>query len=245
MRYGEIGIEIGVSPSRCGTVDGIANEAEGTSSVVTASTTVMETQRPTILIWACLAASLAVPQALASSASAATTTKTITTTTIKTTTSTQLHLSKDEWNSAVKQLRQMHLQIPLDGFSPEKMKGSFYEMRGTGMHGATDMLAPRNTPVHAVCDGMIAKLFHSRFGGTTIYQFDPQQRFVFYYAHLQKYADGLKEKQIMHKGDVIGFVGTSGNAPPNTPHLHLSISVLGKDKRWWAAAPVDPYEVYR
>ncbi len=113
------------------------------------------------------------------------------------------------------------------------------------MHEAVDMLAPRNTPIHAVSDGTIAKLFHSRFGGTTVYQFDPQQRYVFYYAHLEKYADGLTEKQSVHKGDVIGFVGTSGNAPPNTPHLHLSISVTGKEKRWWVAAPVDPYEVFR
>ncbi|HEY9772447.1 MAG TPA: M23 family metallopeptidase [Planktothrix sp.] len=124
------------------------------------------------------------------------------------------------------------------------MKGSFYEMRGTGRHEATDMLAPRNTPIHAVCDGRIAKLFLSRFGGTTIYQFDPQERFVFYYAHLQSYAPGLKDGQLVHKGDVIAFVGTSGNAPPNTPHLHLSISVLGKEKQWWKAAPLDPYEVF-
>jgi murein DD-endopeptidase MepM/ murein hydrolase activator NlpD len=186
------------------------------------------------------------PAASASASQKNTLTKTVTTTTTTTTTHrSEPQLTKDEWNKAVAQLRAMHLRVPLDGFAPEKMNGSYYEKRGGEMHEAVDMLAPRNTPIHAVSDGTIAKLFHSRFGGTTIYQFDPQQRFVFYYAHLEKYADGLKEKQSVHRGDIIGFVGTSGNAPPNTPHLHLSISELGKEKRWWVAAPVDPYEVFR
>lgn len=154
-------------------------------------------------------------------------------------------LTKEEWNRAVAELRHMHLLVPLEGFDPEKMKGSFYEKRGAQMHEAVDMPAPRNTPIHAVSDGTIAKLFLSRFGGTTIYQFDPQQRFVFYYAHLERYADGLKEKQSVRKGEIIGYVGTSGNAPPNTPHLHLSLSLLVDEKRWWEAAPVDPYEVFR
>jgi murein DD-endopeptidase MepM/ murein hydrolase activator NlpD len=149
-----------------------------------------------------------------------------------------------QWRSAVLALRQMHLRIPLDGFDPERMKGSYYQGRGTGMHQASDMLSARNTPIHAVSDGLIAKLFTSRFGGTTIYQFDPTRRYVFYYAHLQRYADGLAEGQTVKRGTVIGYVGTSGNAPPNTPHLHLSIGILGQDQRWWKSTPIDPYEVF-
>jgi peptidoglycan LD-endopeptidase LytH len=153
-------------------------------------------------------------------------------------------LSPSEWATGVQQLRGMHLQIPLEGFDPQRMKGSYYETRGGQMHEAVDMLAPRSTPIHAVCDGRIAKLFHSRLGGTTIYQFDQNQRFVFYYAHLQNYAEGLTDGETVKKGDVIGYVGTSGNAPPNTSHLHFSISVLGPLKQWWKASPLDPYEVF-
>jgi murein DD-endopeptidase MepM/ murein hydrolase activator NlpD len=153
-------------------------------------------------------------------------------------------LTPDQWHRYVQELRGMHLQVPLDGFDPQRMKGSFYESRGGQMHEAVDMLAPRYTLIHAVCDGRIAKLFHSRLGGTTIYQFDEHERFVFYYAHLQDYAKGLTEGETVKKGDIIGFVGTSGNAPPNTPHLHFSISVLGPTKQWWKAMPLDPYEVF-
>lgn len=147
--------------------------------------------------------------------------------------------------TAIAALRSMNLQIPIDGFNPEKIKGSFYEMRGGQMHKASDFLSPRFTPIHAVSDGQIAKLFLSKAGGNTIYEFDPSKRFDFYYAHLQSYAPGLKDGAKVKKGQVIGFVGTSGNAPPGTPHLHFSIEVLGPDKRWWQGTPVDPYEVFR
>ncbi|MFX7078964.1 M23 family metallopeptidase, partial [Acinetobacter baumannii] len=79
----------------------------------------------------------------------------------------------------------------------------------------------------------------------TVYQFDPQRKFVYYYAHLEKYADGLKDGEKLHKGQVIGYVGTSGDAPKNTPHLHLCISIPTAEKKWWQTAPIDPYEVFR
>ncbi len=141
-------------------------------------------------------------------------------------------------------MAQNALRLSPDGFDPERMKGSYYQGRGASMHEATDMLSPRNTPIHAVSDGLIAKLFTSRFGGTTIYQFDPTGKYVFYYAHLQNYAGGLAEGQTVKRGAIIGYVGTSGNAPANTAHLHLSIGILGKDQRWWKSTPIDPYEVF-
>jgi murein DD-endopeptidase MepM/ murein hydrolase activator NlpD len=107
-----------------------------------------------------------------------------------------------------------------------------------------DLLAPRVTPVHAVEDGTIAKLFLSKAGGNTIYQFDLTRRFCYYYAHLQRYADGLHDGQAVKRGDIIGYVGTSGNAPPNTPHLHFTIFELDKDAKWWKGKPIDPYLVY-
>ena len=136
----------------------------------------------------------------------------------------------------------------IDGLDVDTLKGGFSEHRsgdGGHAHEAVDILAPRNTPVHAVEDGTIAKLFLSRAGGNTIYQFDPSQRFVYYYAHLDRYADGVREGQPVKGGDVIGYVGTSGNAPPGTPHLHFAISELGADRRWWQGDALDPYLVYR
>ena len=108
-----------------------------------------------------------------------------------------------------------------------------------------DILAPRNTPVHAVEDGAIARLFNSKAGGITLYQFDPMGRFCYYYAHLERYAPGLREGQRVSRGDVIGYVGTSGNAPPNTPHLHFAIFELDADRRWWKGRALDPYEIFQ
>ena len=131
------------------------------------------------------------------------------------------------------------LRVPIDGDDIESFKGGFAERRGGDRpHEAVDILAPRNTPVHAVEDGTIAKLFTSKAGGLTIYQFDPSGRLCYYYAHLERYADGLKDGQAVSQGDVIGYVGTTGNAPPNTPHLHFAVFELNADKHWWQGRPV-------
>ncbi len=147
--------------------------------------------------------------------------------------------------SAIHDLRTRRLTLPINGISAESLKGSFNEMRGETHHEAVDILAPRNTPVHALEDGTIAKLFLSKFGGNTIYQIDPAGEYVYYYAHLEAYEPTIKEGGKVKRGQVIGFVGTSGNAPPNSPHLHLSISILTPEKKWWQARAVDPYEVYK
>jgi murein DD-endopeptidase MepM/ murein hydrolase activator NlpD len=138
------------------------------------------------------------------------------------------------------------LRIPLDGKDVESLKGGFAETRGSDRpHEAVDLLAPRNTPVHAVDGGVIAKLFTSKAGGLTIYQFDSSGRLCYYYAHLERYADGLKEGQAVSQGDVIGYVGTTGNAPANTPHLHFAVFELNADKHWWQGRPIDPYLVFK
>jgi murein DD-endopeptidase MepM/ murein hydrolase activator NlpD len=138
------------------------------------------------------------------------------------------------------------LRMPLDGEDVESLKGGFAETRGGNRpHEAVDMLAPRNTPVHAVDGGSIAKLFTSKAGGLTIYQFDPGGRLCYYYAHLERYADGLKDGQMVSQGDIIGYVGTTGNAPPNTPHLHFAVFELNADRHWWQGRPIDPYRVFK
>ncbi|MGH9139527.1 MAG: M23 family metallopeptidase [Vicinamibacterales bacterium] len=138
------------------------------------------------------------------------------------------------------------LRMPIDGADVESLKGGFSETRGGNRaHEAVDMLAPRNTPVHAVEDGTIAKLFTSKAGGLTVYQFDPSGRYCYYYAHLQRYAHGLADGQRVSQNDVIGYVGTTGNAPPNTPHLHFAIFELNADKHWWQGKALDPYQVFK
>jgi murein DD-endopeptidase MepM/ murein hydrolase activator NlpD len=146
----------------------------------------------------------------------------------------------------IAELKRHHLVLPIAGSTVEHMKGGFAERRDGNRraHEAVDILAPRNTPVLAVEDGTIARLFLSRNGGITIYQFDPTRRFCYYYAHLERYADGLREGETVSAGEVIGYVGTTGNAPPRTPHLHFAIFELNPDRRWWEGTPIDPYLVY-
>jgi murein DD-endopeptidase MepM/ murein hydrolase activator NlpD len=138
------------------------------------------------------------------------------------------------------------LTIPVVGIAPEKLVRSYHGARsGQREHEAIDILAPRNTPVVAVEDGTIAKLFNSQAGGITLYQFDPGQQFSYYYAHLERYADGIKEGDHVRRGQVLGYVGTSGNAPKDTPHLHFAIYRLTPDKHWWEGTPIDPYDILR
>jgi peptidoglycan LD-endopeptidase LytH len=140
-------------------------------------------------------------------------------------------------------LRRRHLLLPVQGLRREELRDSFDEARGGHRHEAIDILAPRNTPVMAVEDGRLAKLFISRQGGNTIYQFDPSQTYTYYYAHLERYASGVREGDPVRRGQVIGYVGTSGNAPPGTPHLHFAILRLTPDKRWWEGTAIDPFLV--
>jgi peptidoglycan LD-endopeptidase LytH len=134
------------------------------------------------------------------------------------------------------------LTIPVQGVRAADIHDTFEQTRGTERkHEASDIVAPRGTPVLAADDGMIQKLFLSKAGGITIYQFDPTGQYSYYYAHLERYADGIREGLSVKQGDVIGFVGTSGNAPPDTPHLHFGIFKLGPEKRWYEGTPINPY----
>jgi peptidoglycan LD-endopeptidase LytH len=141
---------------------------------------------------------------------------------------------------------QRSILVPVAGVKPEQLRDTFLQARGGGRrHGALDILAPHGTPVVAAVDGTIRKLFHSKAGGVTIYQFDLAEERVYYYAHLERYADGLHEGQRVKQGDVIGYVGVTGNAPPGTPHLHFAIEILTAEKRWWKGTAVNPYPLLR
>jgi peptidoglycan LD-endopeptidase LytH len=142
-----------------------------------------------------------------------------------------------------RELRRKNLLMPVAGTNPEVLKGSFYQGRGERQHNAADIIAPRGTPVLAVEDGIIRRLFNSEAGGITIYQMDLSGHYVYYYAHLDAYAPGLTQGNKVRKGDVIGYVGSTGNANPEAPHLHFAIWQTTADKVW-SGIPIDPYEVF-
>lgn len=132
---------------------------------------------------------------------------------------------------------------PIVGLAPSDLRDSFAQTRGQAPHEAIDIMEPRGTPVHAVVDGTVARLFLSKPGGNTIYLFDQPGEFCYYYAHLDRYADGLREGLHVSRGQVIAFVGSTGNASPDAPHLHFTIFQLGPEKRWWKGTAINPYPV--
>ncbi len=143
-------------------------------------------------------------------------------------------------------LRSRALTIPVQGVTALQLVDTFTQARAGGVpHDAIDIMASRGTPVLAVEDGRIAKLFVSNAGGITLYQFDPESRYAYYYAHLDRYADGMTEGGSLKKGQVIGYVGSTGNASPDAPHLHFAIFKLEAERQWWRGAPLNPYLVWR
>jgi len=140
-------------------------------------------------------------------------------------------------------LRARALKLPVEGVDRKDLRNTFADARGSRTHEALDILAPRGTKVRAVEDGRVQKLFTSKAGGLTIYEFDPTQTFTYYYAHLDRYEDGLREGQMVKRGDVIGYVGSTGNASPDAPHLHFAIFRLGPEKQWWKGEPINPFLV--
>jgi murein DD-endopeptidase MepM/ murein hydrolase activator NlpD len=144
----------------------------------------------------------------------------------------------------LERLRSRSLGLPVEGLKAADLRDSFAESRVTHTHEALDILAPRGTRVLAVDAGRVVKLFHSARGGLSVYQFDPTETFCYYYAHLDGYAPGLSEGASVSRGSVVGFVGTTGNAPRDTPHLHFTVFKLGPDKRWWEGTPINPFPIW-
>lgn len=134
------------------------------------------------------------------------------------------------------------LLVPVQGVAASALSDTYDDPRGTDrVHEALDIMAPAGTPVLATADGRIEKLFDSANGGLTIYQFDPTGTWCYYYAHLQRYAPGLEEGDTVRRGEVIGYVGSTGNANAAAPHLHFGIYLLGEEKQWSRGTPVNPY----
>lgn len=149
-------------------------------------------------------------------------------------------------DEALRDLRARRLLVPVSGTSVSDLVPSFDHARGGNRrHEAIDIMAPRGTAVLAVEDGTVARLFTSEYGGLTIYQFDPRSRYAYYYAHLDRYAPGLAEGQAVRRGQLIGYVGATGNASPSAPHLHFGIFLLTPERRWWQGTPLDPSAVWQ
>ena len=146
----------------------------------------------------------------------------------------------------IKRLRLRELLIPVPSVEASDLQDSYLQARGGGArsHEALDIPARRGTPVQAVDGGRIAKLFLSKPGGRTIYHFDDAREFAYYYAHLDSYADGLREGMVVRKGQVIGYVGSTGNAATEAPHLHFAIFRLSPERQWWRGTPINPFAVW-
>ncbi|WP_324733306.1 M23 family metallopeptidase [Pseudomonas paeninsulae] len=138
------------------------------------------------------------------------------------------------------------LLIPVTGITAAQLSDTFNDKRGTDrIHEALDIMAPLKTPVVAVDDGKVVKLFDSVPGGLTVYQYDTSGTFAYYYAHLDSYAADLVEGQELKRGDLLGYVGATGNANPLAPHLHFAIFELGPEKRWWKGTAINPLPLFK
>lgn len=137
------------------------------------------------------------------------------------------------------------LSMPVAGVDPHTLRSNFSQTRGGHVHEALDIMAPRGAEVLAVAGGNVVKLFTSKPGGLTVYQFDDTRTWCYYYAHLDRYAPGLKEGMLLRKGDVLGYVGSTGDASPDAPHLHFAVFQLGPGKHWWQGTAVDPLPLFK
>jgi len=134
------------------------------------------------------------------------------------------------------------LLIPVVGVGAARLSDTYSQARSDGrVHEAIDILSPTGTPVLAADAGRIVKLFDSKPGGLTIYQFDPTNTYAYYYAHLNGYAEGIVEGKQVARGELLGYVGSTGNASPAAPHLHFAIFELGPEKNWWQGKAINPY----
>ena len=138
------------------------------------------------------------------------------------------------------------LLVPVQGVRPDQLVDTYTAARSQGRrHDAIDIAARRGTPVLATAPGSVLKLFQSERGGTTLYELAPDQRTIYYYAHLDRYAPGMAEGRTLRQGDVIGYVGDTGNAGAGNYHLHFEISTTTDPRRYWAGTPQNPYPLLR
>jgi murein DD-endopeptidase MepM/ murein hydrolase activator NlpD len=138
------------------------------------------------------------------------------------------------------------LLIPVQGVPASSLVDTYSQARGQGRrHDAIDIMAPRGTPVVAVADGVVMKLFQSERGGITLYELAPDRRTIYYYAHLDRYASGIAEGQTLRRGQLLGYVGNTGDAGPGNYHLHFEVSTTSDPRKYWGGTPQNPYPLLR
>lgn len=143
-------------------------------------------------------------------------------------------------------LRSRNMMVPVHGVRPGSLQDTYSAPRSGGRaHLALDVMARRGTPVIAADDGVVRRISTNALGGRTVYVVDDAERFVHYYAHLDRYASGLREGQRVRRGELLGTVGTTGNAPSNAPHLHYQLLRYQNTRTWWAGEPVNPIPYLR
>lgn len=154
-----------------------------------------------------------------------------------------VNLSADD----IEYLQRNPLMVPVEGLRPDQIRDSFNDAReGQRTHLATDIMAPRGTPILSVSAGRVIRMAQNALGGITVYALDESGKFVYYYAHLERYSDAATVGLELRTGDVLGYVGTSGNAPPETPHLHFqAMKVQMGNRPWWSGPPVDVRPFFR
>jgi murein DD-endopeptidase MepM/ murein hydrolase activator NlpD len=146
---------------------------------------------------------------------------------------------------AVNYILSRGMAIPVAGMTTAQLQDTFDEGRSSGrVHRALDILAPRGTPVIAADSGRVLRVSFNTLGGNTIYATDPLGRVVYYYAHLDSYRDGLAQGETIARGDTLGFVGTTGNAPKDTPHLHFQVMRMPADGKYWDGEAINPYPLF-
>jgi murein DD-endopeptidase MepM/ murein hydrolase activator NlpD len=132
--------------------------------------------------------------------------------------------------------------MPVWGVDAFSLNDSFDARRSGGRrHRAIDIMAPRGTPVVAADDGWIKRVASGGRAGLYVTQLDATGRFTYFYAHLDAFVDGLAEGLPVRRGEALGFVGTTGNAPENCPHLHFGITRIESPRRWWRGEAINPY----
>lgn len=138
------------------------------------------------------------------------------------------------------------LTFPVPGVDSARLDDSFDAPREGGRkHNAIDIMAPRGTPVVSVQDGRILRLSTNPSGGITVYATDLEDQFVYYYAHLDRYHPRIYAGRPLLRGDTLGYVGTTGNAPKDAPHLHFQVMRMPADRRFWNGEPINPYPLLR
>jgi peptidoglycan LD-endopeptidase LytH len=143
-------------------------------------------------------------------------------------------------------LEDRRLVVPVKGVRPDQLVDTYTASRSEGrVHNAIDIIAPGGTPVVATATGTVVKLFNSDRGGITLYELDPDGRTIYYYAHLAGYAPGIEEGKVIRQGELIGYVGDTGNAGPGNTHLHFEITIVPSPDRYWSGTPVNPYPLLR